>query len=159
MTKSIETTELRRLRSTNSEMLLLDVLPKDKFDKDHIERAINAPLESNDFLGTVAKAAGRKDKKIVVYCSDAGCNASSKAASKLTAAGYGDVTTYEGGLGAWRNEPADAGDAGANPQKGSARTDGSTNRSADKPGQARSSPYGGTKQGPAAQPAKPDTKS
>lgn len=139
MTKTIQTTELRRLRSTKSEMLLVDVLPKDKFDKDHIDGAINAPLESPTFLETVEKAAGRKDKKIIVYCSGVGCNASAKAASKLTAAGYGDVTTYEGGLSAWRNETA--GPALAE----SASGDNVTPRAADKAAATNwSGPYSGT---------------
>lgn len=107
MTNTINTTELRRLRSMKTEMLLVDVLPKDKFDKDHIEGAQNVPLESPDFLSKVEQAAGRKDKKIVVYCADASCDASTRAATKLAAAGYGDVTAYKGGIAAWRQDAAE----------------------------------------------------
>ena len=107
MTNTINTNELRRLRSMKTEMLIVDVLPKDKFDKDHIEGAQNVPLDSPDFLSKVEQAAGRKDKKIVVYCADAACDASAKAAAKLAAAGYGDVTAYKGGIAAWRQDAAE----------------------------------------------------
>lgn len=102
--KTITTSELRRLRSDNSAFLLLDVLPKAQFDKDHIAGAKNAPFEAIDFLTTVAKVAGNKGKKIVVYCTGVTCNASTNAAKALTVAGYTDVHAYEGGIAEWRSQ-------------------------------------------------------
>jgi rhodanese-related sulfurtransferase len=102
-TKTISLSELRRLRSANTDLLLLDVLSKQQFGKDHIEGAKNAPFEGSDFLPTVARAAGSKSKKIVVYCSGESCKSSHNAAQALTAAGYTDVLAYEGGIAEWRS--------------------------------------------------------
>lgn len=113
MSKNISTVELRTLIQGQSDFLLLDVLKKEQFAKDHIEGARNVPAEGADFLPAVAKAAGAKSKKIVVYCADASCSASRTSAEKLAVAGYTDVATYKGGLAAWRRpeaiaKPADA---------------------------------------------------
>ncbi len=107
-TKTITTSELRRLRSGNTDMLLLDVLTKEQFGKDHIEGAKNVPFGNAEFLPAVARAAGSKSKKIVVYCTGETCKSSSNAAKALTDAGYTDVHAYEGGITEWRsNEKVD----------------------------------------------------
>lgn len=106
MSKNISTVELRTLIQGQSDFLLLDVLKKEQFAKDHIEGARNVPAEGADFLPAVAKAAGAKSKKIVVYCADASCSASRTSAEKLAVAGYTDVATYKGGLAAWRRPEA-----------------------------------------------------
>lgn len=154
MNNTIHTNELRRLRSMKSELLLVDVLPKDAFDKDHIEGAINAPLDGADFLATVEKAAGRKDKKIVVYCSGVGCDASGKAATKLKAAGYSDVTTYEGGVSGWRKDAVEPGHAAAGAGVGGAAAPAPL--SADKPAPSSWSSGHGNKTEPATKPVTPE---
>lgn len=106
MSKNISTVELRTLIQGQSDFLLLDVLKKEQFAKDHIEGARNVPAEGADFLPAVARAAGVKSKKIVVYCADASCSASRTSAEKLAVAGYTDVATYKGGLAAWRRPEA-----------------------------------------------------
>jgi rhodanese-related sulfurtransferase len=102
--KTISTSELQQLRHGKTDFFLLDVLPKAQFDKDHIDGAHNVPFESPDFVAAVGRAAGAKTRKLVVYCSGTACGTSSKAAAALTAAGHGDVRTYEGGLEAWNAE-------------------------------------------------------
>jgi len=102
-TKTITTSELRRLRSAKTDMLLVDVLSKEQFAKDHIEGAKNVPFDHAEFLSSIARAAGTKQKKIVVYCAGASCTTSGEAAKALTGAGYTDVHTFEGGLAEWRS--------------------------------------------------------
>jgi rhodanese-related sulfurtransferase len=102
-TKTITTSELRRLRSAKTDMLLVDVLSKEQFAKDHIEGAKNVPFDGADFLPAMARAASSKSKKIVVYCAGSSCTTSSNAAKALTGAGYTDVHTFEGGLAEWRS--------------------------------------------------------
>jgi rhodanese-related sulfurtransferase len=108
MTNTIHTQELRTLRTDHADMLLVDVMPKENFDKDHIKGARNIPVDGSDFIAAIARIAGRKDKKLVVYCAGESCDASRRAANMLAAAGYTDVAAYEGGLSAWRHDVADA---------------------------------------------------
>ncbi len=102
-TKTITTSELRRLRSAKTDMLLVDVLAKEQFAKAHIEGAKNVPFDGADFLPSMARAAGNKSKKIVVYGAGSAGSTSSDAAKALTTAGYTDVHTFEGGLAEWRS--------------------------------------------------------
>lgn len=102
-TKTITCSDLRRLRSAKTDMLLVDVLSKEQFAKDHIEGAKNVPFDGADFLPAIARAAGTKQKKIVVYCAGTSCSTSGDAAKALTGAGYTDVHTFEGGLAEWRS--------------------------------------------------------
>ncbi len=102
MSKTIHTEQLRSLLQSESSCLVLDVLPKVAFDKDHIEGAHNVPMDSPNFLRDVERLAGTKSKKIVVYCGSDACGTSGDAAKKLTAAGHSDVVRYEGGIAAWR---------------------------------------------------------
>lgn len=104
-TKTITTGELRDLRTSNPDCMLLDVLPKERFDHEHIEGAANVPLHSADFLQRVDGIANGKSRTIVV-CSghDAGDD-SGLAVARLTDAGYGDVSTYRGTAAAYRAGP------------------------------------------------------
>jgi rhodanese-related sulfurtransferase len=102
-TKTITTSELRRLRSAKTDMLLVDVLSKEQFAKDHIEGAKNVPFDGTDFLPAIARAAGNKQKKIVVYCTGSTCTTAEEAAKALTTAGYSDIHMFAGGLAEWRS--------------------------------------------------------
>ncbi len=99
---NLSTIDLTALRLSGSDLLLLDVGPRADFDEDHIEGAQNVPFASPDFLATVARVAGGRDRRIVVYCGDRTCDAASQAAYRLAGAGHTDVAAYEGGLAAWR---------------------------------------------------------
>lgn len=106
--KTITTSELRGLRRAHTDMILVDVLSKEQFGKDHIEGAKNIPFGAADFLPGIARAASTKDKKIVVYCSGSSCKTSDNAAKALVAAGYTDVHAFEGGLADWRSSEKSA---------------------------------------------------
>lgn len=117
MTNTISTNDLRSLLRTKANVLLLDVLPRDKFAKDHIEGAHNIPMDTPDFVKAVERAAaGSKSKKVVVYCAGVECGSSERAAGQLTGAGFTDVLAYEGGLKAWRQESDDGATKSATPK-------------------------------------------
>ena len=100
--KPITRDELKRMNETRHEdFVLINVLPRDAFEKKHIRTSINIPVESNDFEKRVEAVAGGKDRKIVVYCANFDCDASPKAARKLEAAGFSQVYDYEGGTEDW----------------------------------------------------------
>lgn len=104
MSNTINTNQLRAMLQGKTDVLVLDVLPKVAFDKDHIEGARNVPMDSPNFLRDVEWLTASKDKKIVVYCASEACGTSGDAVQKLTAAGHTDVVKYEGGIEAWRQQ-------------------------------------------------------
>ena len=102
MKKTITTEKLQSLRKGTEGFLLVDVLGKESFTKDHIPGARNVPLDTADFAQAIAeKAAGSKSRRVVLYSNGPDCEASSKAVRLLVAGGFTNVFAYEGGLAAW----------------------------------------------------------
>lgn len=102
MVKTISTEKLKSLRKSNEGFLLIDVLSKEQFDKDHIPGARNVPLDTVDFVEEVAaRASGSKGRRVVLYCGSQECNDSARAAQMLVASGFTNVLDYEGGLASW----------------------------------------------------------
>ncbi len=89
---------LQKWVQQHDDLVILDVLSAKSFDKAHIQGAINIPL------GELEQRAGElaKDAKIVTYCANYVCQASSKAAEKLQKLGFEDVYDYKGGLHEWK---------------------------------------------------------
>lgn len=100
--KTISRDELKQMNETRHEdFVLINVLPRKAFEERHIRTSINIPVASDDFVERVEEVAGGKDRKIVVYCANFDCDASSKAASHLEADGFTRVFDYEGGTEDW----------------------------------------------------------
>lgn len=93
---------------THEDFVLINVLPRDAFNAQHIRTSINIPLEEEDFTQKVEAVAGSKERKIVVYCASFDCDASSQAANHLEAAGFTQVYDYEGGMQDWREQKSAA---------------------------------------------------
>jgi rhodanese-related sulfurtransferase len=104
--KTIEANELKTLLDGNEDVLLVNTLNAESFEKTRIPSAVNIPLEDEDFLARVEEQAGGKDKPVVVYCASQQCNSSDKAAEKLENAGFTAVTDFAGGFKAWQEEAA-----------------------------------------------------
>ena len=102
--KTITTDELKAKCGTPECPTLINTLAADEFEKTKIPGATNVPVASSDFAARVEKQAGGKDKPVVVYCASQQCNSSEKAAQKLEAAGFTDVSRYTGGAAAWQKE-------------------------------------------------------
>ncbi|WP_148253709.1 rhodanese-like domain-containing protein [Aidingimonas lacisalsi] len=100
--KAITRDDLKTMNETEHEdFVLLNVLPRDAFNKEHIRTSVNVPAGDPDFAEKVEALAGHKDRKIVVYCANFDCDASPKAAKKLEEAGFSHVYDYEGGTKDW----------------------------------------------------------
>jgi rhodanese-related sulfurtransferase len=106
--KTITTNELKSLLDRNEDVLLVNTLSADAFNKTRIPKAVNIPLDDEDFITRVETEAGDKDKRVVVYCASQQCNSSEKAAEKLENAGFTQIMDYAGGFKAWQEEAADA---------------------------------------------------
>ena len=100
--QKLTTDELRKMRDRRDDFLLINVLDEESFDKEHIPDSRSLPLERKDFLKEVNRLAGRKDRRIVVYCAGPDCTASPTAGKKLEADGFTNISHYEGGMKAWR---------------------------------------------------------
>jgi rhodanese-related sulfurtransferase len=104
--KTINANELKALLDGNEDVLLVNTLNAESFEKTQIPGAVDIPLEDEDFLARVEEQAGGKDKPVVVYCASQQCNSSDKAAEKLENAGFSAVTDFAGGFKAWQEEAA-----------------------------------------------------
>lgn len=100
--KAITRDELKVMNETEHEdFVLINVLARDAFSKQHIRTSINIPVKDENFVDKVADVVGGKDRKVVVYCASFDCDASSKAAKRLEEAGFTQVYDYEGGTRDW----------------------------------------------------------
>lgn len=95
----ISTEELESLKNSGKPFKLVDVLPTQHFQEEHIEQAVNLPLED---IASEAMNRFGKEEEIIVYCKDENCSASSKAAQKLESIGFQNVKDYEAGLKGWK---------------------------------------------------------
>lgn len=86
----------------NSEVVLVDVRPKEIYDMGHLPGAFSFPLaafdEGLDRLLTLVK----KDSVILVYCSGVECTDSHTIAAQLMALNFKKVQVYAGGFREWQ---------------------------------------------------------
>jgi len=105
--QAISKSQLQQWIAQKQNMTLIDVLPKENFQKRHIPGAINIPFKDNaNFLKEVAQHVASKDQRIVTYCLNAQCPLSKDAAQKLESAGYTNVQAFEEGVEGWFGKPA-----------------------------------------------------
>src|SRR4051812_22857861 len=93
--------QLERMMETEPDLILIDVLARERFDAGHIPGSHSLPLDEPGF---VAKAEGMIDDKqrhLVVYCASTSCTASTRAAEALRGAGFTNVDDFKGGMDAW----------------------------------------------------------
>ena len=100
MVEKITKEQLRDRLDKDTNLKLVNVLPKENFEEKHIPGSINIPVNQ---IEEKAQQRLDKDEKIVVYCANFECSASPKAAEKLENLGYKNVYDYEGGVEDWRD--------------------------------------------------------
>jgi rhodanese-related sulfurtransferase len=105
--QTISKSQLKQLIDQQQDMTLIDVLPKESFQKQHIPGAINIQFKDNsNFLNEVLQHVALKDQRIVVYCLNTQCPLSKDAAQKLEGAGYTNVQAFEEGVEGWFGKSA-----------------------------------------------------
>jgi rhodanese-related sulfurtransferase len=77
---------------------LVEVLPRVEYDEEHLPGAIHVPLKQ---LTEDAVAALDRGRPVVVYCWDALCDMSPRAAARLELLGFSDVYDYASGKVDW----------------------------------------------------------
>lgn len=93
--------QLKKKIDNNEDFVLIDVLGPKSYSQLHLPKAINLPIESENFIERVEKEVSDKDKEVIVYCGSYSCHLSSAAAKKLVKADYSNVKEYDGGLKDW----------------------------------------------------------
>lgn len=106
---TVTKSQLEQWIDSKQDMLLIDVLPKESFKKQHLPGSINIPIKNNpSFLPDVQSRGKSQDQLIVVYCASTQCDASAQAAEKLENAGFTNVYRFEEGLEGWFGKKAAA---------------------------------------------------
>ena len=100
--QTINAKTLEEKTRSSEEVLVINTLDAEHFDKTHIPGSVNIPQAADNFVSEVEKTAGRKDREIVVYCASESCDSSTKAAGKLNEAGFTNVKDFEGGAEGWK---------------------------------------------------------
>ena len=100
--KAINRAELKTMNETEKEdFVLINVVSTTAFNEKHIRTSVNVPSNDGIFTNRVESIAGSKNRKVVLYCDNFGCNASEEAAYELEAAGFSQVYDYAGGTEDW----------------------------------------------------------
>lgn len=99
----VDAVQLRRDIDAREKMIIVDIRANDVFASGHIDTAINVPWvsTSQQFGETNFKHFG---ERIVLYCQNAKCPASRRAAQILISRGFTNVRVYEGGWDDWTSQ-------------------------------------------------------
>jgi rhodanese-related sulfurtransferase len=87
--------------------VLINVLPRAKFEKQHIPGSVNVPVDAGDFIRQAERKIDDHNQDIIVYCASFDCPASTEAAEKLEKAGYKRVYDFKGGMQEWKEDGGD----------------------------------------------------
>ena len=100
--KTITAREVRKLRESGEELMMINTLPANKFAETKIPDAVSIPQDDPDFVAKVAKHAPDKDLPLVVYCASIQCDSSTRGAEKLIKAGFTNVYDMAEGFQGWQ---------------------------------------------------------
>jgi rhodanese-related sulfurtransferase len=98
MAQTVNREELRQEIEEGS-VVVLEALPPEYYDKEHLPGAQNLPLDDLD--QRVTRLVPDKDQAIITYCSNDACENSTIAAARLRDLGYSNVRKYPGGKQDW----------------------------------------------------------
>jgi rhodanese-related sulfurtransferase len=88
------------IQSGASNLVIVDARYHETFLREHLPRAINLPVREIDERTTALLS---RDREYVVYCWNASCHASTKAAQRLESLGF-KVKELHGGLQDWKKQ-------------------------------------------------------
>ncbi len=99
---TISRDELKQAIDQNGDLRVIEVLAPEQFKEWHLPGAENVPL-SESFEERIQQAVPNRSERVVVYCADTDCPASAKAAQKMEALGYENVSDYVEGKADWKD--------------------------------------------------------
>lgn len=96
--KDISAEELKSLRETNKNLIVVDVREKSEYDDGHLDNSLLIP--TSEFAGRISELP--TDKAIVLVCATGARSA--WAAGNLAERGYKEVYNLSGGISSWPDE-------------------------------------------------------
>ena len=99
--RTLQASELREWMVKDKPFLLVDVLPKEIYDKRRLQGALNACVYEVTFADQMAAITQDRDAEIVLYGSSAESLDATEAAEKLSRLGYQKVYALHGGVDGW----------------------------------------------------------
>lgn len=97
---TIDREQLKQMMDRDA-VTLVEVLDENQFNKFHLPGALNVPV-SGDFDSDIQDVVPDRHEPVAVYCQDTACDASPRAAKRMTALGYERVYDYEAGKMDWK---------------------------------------------------------
>lgn len=92
---------LQKRMATESNLVLLDIMPEDRYNDVHIPGAVNACVYEVVFGDKAAGLIADKSTPVVVYDVRSETKGAEVAAEKLKRLGYTNISVLDGGLEAW----------------------------------------------------------
>ncbi|MFB6249584.1 MAG: rhodanese-like domain-containing protein [Salinibacter sp.] len=96
---TISADDLKSALESDRPPVVINTLSREAHEAQHISGSINVPTDDIEKVETLVP---NKDDAIVVYCANADCTASPKAAQRLEEMGYTNVVDFEDGYAGWR---------------------------------------------------------
>lgn len=100
MSNYISRNDLHALLVSHQQKTVVEALPKQYYDAEHLPGAINIPHD--EIAARAAHLIPDKSAPVVVYCASAECKNSHQAAETLRGLGYSAVYEYTDGKKAWK---------------------------------------------------------
>lgn len=95
MVQTLTPQEVQQSIHSADDAVIIDVLPRGYFKKQHLPKAISIP---EDEVPETVEKLFEKRRKLILYCYDADCLKSPHAAKKLEELGYENVYDLEEGI-------------------------------------------------------------
>jgi CRP-like cAMP-binding protein len=89
-------------KQKKGEILIVDAMPANFYEQEHIAGAVNVPLSIFDFMYDMKLGKTDKAKEIVVYGRTISKQYDEEVASKLVVRGFQNVSILNDGLSAWK---------------------------------------------------------
>jgi rhodanese-related sulfurtransferase len=100
MSQSISRGDLKNLMDSGKKLTLVEALPHQYFEAEHLPDAINIPHD--EIQVKAVELIPDKSSAVVVYCASDECQNSHIAAETLRQLGYTTVYEYAGGKKDWK---------------------------------------------------------
>jgi rhodanese-related sulfurtransferase len=99
--ETVSREQARKLIAERPDLAVIEVLGEESYNKFHIPGAKNVPLDQS-FRAQIREVVPNLDTPVLLYCMDAECDASPKAAQLMDRLGYQEVYDYEAGKMDWK---------------------------------------------------------